>query len=96
MFDEALRAHIDENNGLRAQLRDKEEEIYRLKDSAVAHRSQLDSMRAQNDIEKLKAIADRKNLQVTLEIETQNLRNQLEVERRTTESLNHKVRYMLD
>lgn len=68
MFDEALRAHIDENNGLRMQLRDKEEEIYKLKDFIVTHRSQIESIRAQTDIEKLKAIAERKNMQVTFDI----------------------------
>lgn len=62
----------------------------------ATHRSQVEHIRAQSDIEKLKSIADRKNLQVTLEIESQNMKNQLDVEKRTTESLNLKVRAMLD
>jgi hypothetical protein len=40
-------------------------------------------MKSQMEVDKLKSIAERKNIQVGLEVENQNLRNQLDAERRT-------------
>jgi hypothetical protein len=40
-------------------------------------------MKSQMEVDKLKTIAERKNIQVGLEVENQNLRNQLDAERRT-------------
>ena len=53
----------------------KSEEIYQLKDHITCNRSQVESIKAELEIEKLKAIAERKNMQVGFEVELQKVRN---------------------
>ena len=41
-------------------------------------------------------MTERKNLQVGLEVDCQNLRSQLEAERRTGETMNSKLRFIME
>lgn len=91
-FDEALRQQIAEINELKAMLNRKNDEIYQLKDTMSCNRSQVENIRADMEIEKLKAIAERKNMQVGFEVELQKLRNQADNDRKLSESINGKLR----
>jgi hypothetical protein len=52
----------------------------------------VESIKAELEIEKLKAIAERKNMQVGFEVELQKLKNDAEAEKKTAESVSSKLR----
>lgn len=93
-IDSALRGQVEEVNVVKKELEKKNEELYRLKDQISACRSDYDNLRSQFEIEKLKGISERKNLQVAFGIDMQNTKNDLESQRRVNESLAQKIKLL--
>lgn len=81
-IDSALRGQGEEVNTLKRELEKKSEELYRLKDQISGCRSDYDNLRSQLEMEKLKTLSERKNVQVAFGIDMQNLKNDLGSERR--------------
>jgi hypothetical protein len=49
---------------LREEINQKNEEVYRMRDSSALLRAELDNLKSEHDISKLKSISDKKNMQV--------------------------------
>jgi hypothetical protein len=95
-FDDALREQIDELNLLKTKVTEKDDQIFHLKDAVFTSQSANTALKAEVEIEKLKSIGERKTQQVAYEVELQNLRNELNTTQKALDSLNHKMRQVLE
>lgn len=74
-FDEALRNQIETSKKLREELSKKNEEVYKLRDNHALLKTELDNLKSESDIAKLKFISDKKNIQVSHDMEFQQMKN---------------------
>jgi hypothetical protein len=95
-FDEALKNQMEALKKLREEMNQKNEEVYRVRDSYALLKADLDNLKSEYDISKLKFISDKKNLQVQSEVECQKLKSQLAVEQKKVASLEQKIKLVVD
>ena len=95
-FDEALKNQIESNKKLREELGKKNEEVYRLRDSLSLLKAELDNLKSTWDIARLRFISDKKNLQVNYEVELQQMKNNMGVEQKKIQSLEQKIKLVID
>lgn len=72
---------------MREELNKKNEEVYRLRDSHAFLKAEYDNLKSESDINRLKFISEKKNLQVQYDVEIQQLKSQLLVEQKKVSSL---------
>lgn len=70
--------------------------MYRIRDSFAILKTELDNLKSESDIVKLKAISDKKNQQVQFDVETQSLKAVLSLEQKKVASLDQKIRLVLE
>ena len=90
-FDGALKEQMETNEKLREEIKKKTQELFQVRDSYSSLRSQYDNIKSEVEIIKLKAISEKKNLQVNYEVEQQNYKNKLILEEKKVISLEQKL-----
>lgn len=95
-FDEVLKNQIQTSKKLREELGKKNEEVYKLRDSSALMKAELDNLKSESEICKLKFISEKKNLQVNCDVEIQQLKNQLSLEQKKMLSLENKIKMVIE
>lgn len=95
-FDNILKSQIEENKKLREEIGKKTEEIFKLRDNYSSSRSQFENLKSEIQINKLKNMSDLKNAEVTFQIESQNIKNQLDAATRQGNLLEQKLQLVIE
>ena len=77
---------------MRSELAKKSEEIYQIKNETAVSRLRCDSMKSEQEVERVSWATEKKNLEIKLERQIQNLLRDLSLERQTVEFLTAQVK----
>lgn len=94
-FNMALKSQLEENQRIKERFREKDDEIEHLRSINQNLRSELDTLRNDIEIEKLKRMAELKNQQTTFDIELQTLLSENTSFKKTVAALDEKFKFML-
>ena len=83
---------MEENKKMREEATKKMEENFRLRDSYMAVRSQNDSLKSEMQILKLRALSEKKNVEVAFQVQIQNLKNTIDGRDKKINSLDQKIK----
>lgn len=94
-FNMAIRASLEEYQRLKERVSEKDQEIDHVRELNKQLRTQVDSLRNEGEITKLKYMAEIKNIETNFEIEKQALQNQVSSFEKMVTVLDEKFKFLL-
>jgi hypothetical protein len=93
-LDEAMKGRDEEIKTLRESLCQRNLEVERLQSLMSKSKSELDNLKRQYGVDRVRSISERNSSQTVIEIEIMNLKSDLNLERKTNESAMQKLKYL--
>lgn len=94
-FNVAIRTSLEENQRIKERVTAKEEEIDHVRELNKTLRTQFDALRNEIEIQKLKHMAEMKNVQTAYDIEKMAASNELSSLRKMVTVLDEKFKFLL-
>jgi|JI6StandDraft_1071083.scaffolds.fasta_scaffold311612_1 protoporphyrinogen oxidase len=94
-FNVAIRTSLEENQRIKERVNVKDEEIDHLRDLNKTLRNQFDALRNEIEIQKLKHMAEVKNIQTANDIDKTTVTNELSSLRKVVTVLDEKFKFLL-